>query len=154
MRQGIERALTLVLALALLAALAGVVYVAMTPGSSSEPFTEFYVLGPNGTASDYPTNLSVGERGEVVVGVANHERETVAYTVVVEVEGESVERRRLTVADGERAERRFAITPSSPGEKRVRILLYESGEPAPSAPPDQFLRLVVSVSGGEAALRP
>ena len=38
-------------------------YVIITP-KEGEKFTEFYILGPNGTASDYPTELKVGEEGE------------------------------------------------------------------------------------------
>ena len=38
-------------------------YVIITP-KEGEKFTEFYILGPNGTASDYPTELKVGKGGE------------------------------------------------------------------------------------------
>lgn len=48
------------------------VYAVITP-KEGEKFTEFYVLDPNGKASDYPTNLKVGEEGEVIIGVVNHE---------------------------------------------------------------------------------
>ncbi|MCK4491168.1 MAG: DUF1616 domain-containing protein [Candidatus Altiarchaeales archaeon] len=37
--------------------------------SRGETFTEFYLLGPGGMAGDYPTTLSVGGDGAVIVGV-------------------------------------------------------------------------------------
>jgi len=38
-----------------------------------ETFTEFYILGPGGNASCYPTNLTVNETGGVILGLMNHE---------------------------------------------------------------------------------
>jgi len=37
-----------------------IVYVIVTP-KQGEKFTEFYILGPEGMADDYPTDLAVGE---------------------------------------------------------------------------------------------
>jgi len=47
----------------------------------SDAFTEFYILGSNGTASDYPRNLSVGEDVTVILGIVNHEFRTINYTI-------------------------------------------------------------------------
>ena len=43
------------------------------------------LLGPGGNASGYPTNLTVNETGNVIIGVANHEGATVSYTVLVDL---------------------------------------------------------------------
>ena len=48
-----------------------------------ERFTEFYILGSNHLASDYPTNLSVGENATVILGVINHEDAFRYYSVEV-----------------------------------------------------------------------
>ena len=66
------------------------VYIACTP-PVGERFTEFYLLGRSGKAYGYPTNLTVGEIGNVIVGVVNHEYEDVSYSVVVKLENETVE---------------------------------------------------------------
>ena len=66
------------------------VYIACTP-PVGERFTEFYLLGPSGKAYGYPTNLTVGEIGNVIVGVVNHEYDDVSYKVVVKLENETVE---------------------------------------------------------------
>lgn len=48
-----------------------------------EEFTEFYVLGPGGKATDYPHNLTTNQPATVILGIANHEYRTVNYTVEV-----------------------------------------------------------------------
>lgn len=51
-----------------------------------QPFTEFYILGIESRADNYPLNLKLGEEGAVVVGIVNHEREVVNYRIEVVVE--------------------------------------------------------------------
>ena len=48
-----------------------------------ERFTEFYILGEEGKAAGYPTNLSVGQNATVIIGIANHEYQRVNYTVEI-----------------------------------------------------------------------
>lgn len=60
-----------ILAVALVISMSGVIYIAMIPYEEPDPSTEFYILGPEGEASDYPDNLTVGESGELIVGIVN-----------------------------------------------------------------------------------
>ncbi|WP_160113909.1 DUF1616 domain-containing protein [Halobellus limi] len=127
-----ERAVTWVLAVALLASLFGVVFFAANPPTVTEPFTEFYILGPDGSATDYPTNLSVGESGTVIVGVTNHEHEAVSYTVVMKLDNETVGERPVRLGDEETWEGEMSFTVEEPGRQRLRLELYRgevSGEP-------------------------
>ncbi len=50
-------------------------------------FTEFYVLDPGGKAEDYPTNLKIGEEGEVIIGIVNHEYTNSSYHLEVRLNG-------------------------------------------------------------------
>ncbi len=68
----IDKILTVILIISIILAISMTVYVIITP-KEGEKFTEFYVLGPNGTADDYPTDLKVGEEGTVIIGIVNHE---------------------------------------------------------------------------------
>ncbi len=79
---GIDRLLSILLVLSILAALGALVYVIATP-KTGERFTEFYILGSEGKAADYPSSLVVGERAGVIVGVSNQEHEALNYTVLV-----------------------------------------------------------------------
>lgn len=127
----------------LLAALIGVAYIAVNPPITTDPYTEFYILGPEGNASDYPANLSVGEVGRVIVGISNHEHETVTYRLVVAWNVTVVHEIRIRVPDAKTEERRLAVrAPDNPGTYRLRFLLYRGqaiGDPYRS------LRLMVTV---------
>lgn len=143
----IERVLTLLLLAALVASVAGVVYVSVTPTQTADPFTEFYVLGPDGNASGYPTNLTVGETGEFVVGITNHEHESMEYAIVATLGDRPVTNRSVRVPNDETWEDTIAFTARESGEYRLRILLYKGG--TVRGEPDDFLRLWVTVSDGE-----
>jgi len=62
------------------------VYLVSAP-RNADSFTEFYILGPNGNAWDYPTRLNVSQSVSVILGVVNHEHDTVAYTIRVDLVG-------------------------------------------------------------------
>lgn len=144
-RRRIERIITVLLAIALIIAALGVVYVAVTPGAREDPYTEFYILGPEGNASGYPTNLSVGETGEFIVGITNNEHEETTYTVALTFDDEPIETRTAIVADEETWEDEFVVAFDEPGEKRVRVLLFRDDEVGPLDDPYRELRLVVRV---------
>jgi uncharacterized membrane protein len=78
----IDRALTVILIITILLSIAALVYVIVTP-KQGEKFTEFYILGPGGKAYDYPTNVLEGNKSTVIVGVVNHEYQTVNYTMKI-----------------------------------------------------------------------
>ncbi|WP_254538294.1 DUF1616 domain-containing protein [Halomarina litorea] len=136
-----RRALTWALAAVLALSVVGVVALAAAPLEPSDPYTEFYVLGENGTA-EYPTNLSVGEAGTVVVGVDNHEQESVTYEVVAVLGEREVDRRSVTVGDDETWRGTVEVTPREAGETELRFLLYRGG----SDEPYRQLRLTLDVS--------
>ncbi|MBC7107283.1 MAG: DUF1616 domain-containing protein [Methanomassiliicoccales archaeon] len=83
-RQGnkIDRALNIILVISIAASLVALVYVIAVP-KQGEKFTEFYILGPDGKAHNYPTNLTVGENATLIIGIANHEYREVNYAVEI-----------------------------------------------------------------------
>ncbi|MBM3299063.1 MAG: DUF1616 domain-containing protein [Deltaproteobacteria bacterium] len=78
----IDRILNIILVIAIASSLVALVYVVAVP-KQGEKFTEFYILGPGGMATDYPTNLSLGEEAGLIIGIANHEYRTVEYSVEI-----------------------------------------------------------------------
>ena len=77
-----DKLLTVALTALIILSVIVLVYMAATP-KSAESYSEFYILGPNGKAIDYPENLTVNQSGEVILGIANHEGYTVNYSVEV-----------------------------------------------------------------------
>ncbi|WP_297092670.1 DUF1616 domain-containing protein [Thermococcus sp.] len=78
----LDRALTVILIIAILTSIGTLAYVVTHP-KPGEAFTEFYILGPGGKAADYPTDLFAGENGTVIIGIVNHEHRNVTYYVQI-----------------------------------------------------------------------
>jgi len=78
----LDKALTVILVIAIITSIGTLAYVVTHP-RAGEKFTEFYILGPEGKADDYPTELFVGENGTVILGIANHEYRNVTYHVEI-----------------------------------------------------------------------
>ena len=81
-----SKILSIVLILSIILAISTTAYIIIKP-KQGEKFTEFYLLGPGGKASDYPTNLTVGQNASVIIGIVNHEYQTVDYHLVVTSDG-------------------------------------------------------------------
>jgi len=121
-------ALTLFLAIVLILAIVGVVLLVVLP-QPSEPFTELFLLGPGGNASDYPTNLTVGQTANVTAGVVNHENSNVNYTLVVSLDNATVTSRSFSLANNAQWENSisFAVTHSGAGQK-LEFDLYKGSD--------------------------
>jgi uncharacterized membrane protein len=116
----LDKALSVTLVLAIAATIGTLGYVIATP-RVGERFTEFYILGLEGRAEDYPRELGVGEEGRVIVGIINREHETVSYRVEVRIEG---------VIRNEVGPIELAHDEKWEGQ-RVEFLLYRNGEVEP-----------------------
>ena len=78
----LDQVLTVILAISILIAVVALVYVIVTP-KTGEKFTEFYLLGPEGKADDYPSDITAGENATITIGVVNHEYKTINYTIEI-----------------------------------------------------------------------
>jgi uncharacterized membrane protein len=78
----VDKALTIILVISILASCVALVYVVAFP-RQGESFTELYILGPGGNATGYPHNLTVGQDASVFLGLVNHEHRDVNYTVEI-----------------------------------------------------------------------
>ncbi len=152
----LDSALNVLLVCSLLLASGSIVYAVAVP-AQGESFSEFYLLTENDdgelVASDYPTELTVGESEELVVGIGNQENEQTSYTVIVALQRvdtvdnetvvrESTELQRYspTVGDNETWQQPHEITPTTTGTNlRLTYLLYK-GDPAPQRDIDSAYR--------------
>jgi uncharacterized membrane protein len=75
-----DRILSIILLVAIFAAVATTVYVIVVP-KEGEKFTEFFILGEKQKAADYPTRLMTGTNGSLFIGIGNHEYRNITYTV-------------------------------------------------------------------------
>ena len=156
-----DKALTVVLIIAIITSVGALAYVVTHP-RQGEAFTEFYILGPNGTASGYPTNLTVGENGTVIIGIVNHEGRNVTYYVQIWLVNLTWDNTTNTTIVYEmypmpgwfnvslppvpvniegnwtpQYERNYTFSINEPGRWQVWFLLFKDEEPElPPAPPD------------------
>jgi outer membrane lipoprotein-sorting protein len=99
--------------------------------SIEEPFTEFYILGPEGKAENYPTDYLLGESGTVRVGIVNQEQKPTNYTLEVWLENTPlplpVDWKNICIENNETLEKAVTITPPFEGTNmNLQFLLYNN----------------------------
>jgi|AGTN01.2.fsa_nt_gi Predicted membrane protein len=127
----LDRTLTVILLLSIIASIAVLAFVIAVP-KQGEKFTEFYILGPNGKADNYPEWFRLGDSKPVTVGVINHEYRNMTYDLVVALnDSNSVTQlysERLELADNQTWERTVSLTPDRIGTNmEIEFLLYADG---------------------------
>ena len=128
-----NKALSIVLVVLILGSIGTLAYAIVTP-KQGEEFTEFYVLGPNGEAEGYPTELSMGQTGKVILGIINHEGEdNLVYSVEVSIDGGLKQTiGPLTLDDEEKWEDEVSLSPDKMGDnQKVEFSLYKQDEDEP-----------------------
>ncbi|MFP4642388.1 MAG: DUF1616 domain-containing protein [Dehalococcoidia bacterium] len=127
-----DKVLTVILVLAILGAIGTLIYVIQAP-KVGERFTEFYILGPEGKAADYPEELEVDEEGMVIVGIVNREHEPADYRVEIAIEGEQLQLSDpIRLEHEEKWEEEMTFSPTETGEdQKVEFRLYRNGESEP-----------------------
>lgn len=131
----LDKMLVVVLILFIVTSLVATVYLVVVP-YSGQPYTELYVLSPDGKAQDYPSQFRLGEEQSVILGVTNHEQRAVEYTLVTSLNGTrgsstlSTERFKLT--NNQNWEQTVAIRPDQTGTNlKLSFLLYTNNDTSP-----------------------
>jgi uncharacterized membrane protein len=128
----LNKALFIALAVAIVVALGGIVYLAATP-QPGEKFTEFYILGSQGKAEDYPRQVTLGADVEVTIGVVNHEYQPAAYGVAITINGARNKEVEIgTLAHEQRWQGEISFVAQLLGDKQtVEFWLYKDNQPEP-----------------------
>ncbi len=123
----INRILTVILLISIIVSICMVVYVIVTP-KQGEKFTEFYILGINEMADEYPTQLTVGEDGKLIIGVVNHEYADVSYRLEAKLDGAIIHTEQIDLAHDEAWEEPFTFKATVEGaDQKLEPLLYREG---------------------------
>ncbi|HEX2914880.1 MAG TPA: DUF1616 domain-containing protein [Chloroflexia bacterium] len=128
------------LLLLLVGAYAAWVFLSPNP---AERFTEFYALGSEGLAENYPREVLVGQDVELRLGIVNREGQTATYRVEARQDGHTLSTLGpVTLQPGQKWEQpiHYRLTNSGP-DQVVDILLFYNGQPAPY----RSLRLWINV---------
>jgi len=76
----VDRLLSWILVLVIIVAISTTIYVIASP-KEHEHFSEFFILGENKMAADYPDQIIPGLRYPMYIGVGNHEYSNVTYNL-------------------------------------------------------------------------
>ena len=91
-----------------------------------ERFTDFYLLGPNGIASNYPTDLKIGEEGKGIIGIVNHEYKNATYRLEINFNGSLIHEEHVFLIENEKWEILFTFQATEKGEnQKLEFLLYK-----------------------------
>lgn len=128
----LDKALFISLAVAIVVALGGIVYLAATP-QPDEKFSEFYLLGSQGKAEDYPQQVILGTNVAVTIGVVNHEYQPAAYRVGITINGARNKEINVgTLAHEQKWEQEISFIAQSAGDKqKVEFWLYKDNQVEP-----------------------
>jgi len=129
---GTDRTLSILLVILILASLGSLAYVIGNP-KEGEAFTEFYILGPEGMAENYPTNYTLGDSGTVVIGITNHEHRTVDYTMELRLENRPLplpeNQKYISLEDNVSWKEPVTFTPPVEGKNmKLEFLLFNDTE--------------------------
>jgi uncharacterized membrane protein len=123
-----DRMLSIVLVIAIGASLVAASHAVVVP-KPVEHFTEFYLLGANGTLGNYTTDLTAGVPSPVTVGIINHEARDVTYTLVVSANNSTqrstVHSEQVTLSDGQQWEKQIDLVVNQLGDNvKLDFALY------------------------------
>ncbi|MDD1698102.1 MAG: DUF1616 domain-containing protein [Methanoregula sp.] len=133
-----ERFLSAFLSVTILLLVLVTIYVLTVP-LPGDQFTEFFILGENRTAADYPDLTHPGQENTMYVGVANHEYRDVTYTIetwMLRTEFDNVtntsrikvmdphERMSITLGHNEKTIIPYNLSYNKTGYNRVEFLLF------------------------------
>jgi uncharacterized membrane protein len=134
--------LTMVLATAFLTAFS----ILVTP-KPSEYFTEFYILGQEGLAEDYPREITAGDSVAITTGITNREGVTSTYHIQVKLGDQVIgQDGPLTLENNSTWEQpvEFSI-PIVGDDQQAMFILDREGQPSPY----RTLRLWIKVTPAE-----
>ena len=121
----VDRILSVILIFSIILAVGTLAYVIVTP-KVGEKFTEFYILGQDGKADNYPTMLEVGKNSSVIVGITNHEYMLTNYTLDIILENSTLNKTQVRLMYNSTWEEKVLFTPEKTGDNlKLQFLLYK-----------------------------
>lgn len=121
----IDKLLTGVLVLSIIFAIGILIYVVTVP-KIGEKFTEFYILGPDGKADNYPTNLESNVSSDITIGIVNHEYSYINYTLQIDLNENILTTKELLLGNNETWKRDITFLPNKQGkDMKLQFLLFK-----------------------------
>ena len=120
-----DKLIGIVLIVVIAALICTIVYLSLVP-NPKDRFTEFYILNTDGKAYNYPGNATAGVPLEVIIGIANHERKSLDYTVKIVADRQELKVIKFgKLVDGDKREEKISFIPLSAGkDSKIQFFLF------------------------------
>lgn len=105
----LEKMLIKTMIIAILLVSAMLVYAKVT--TEPEKFTALYILGENGKAENYLTDIRIGETSTIQTGVENYEHATVNYTLRVNLGGRTLREQEIILDHNSKWQKNITFVP-------------------------------------------
>jgi uncharacterized membrane protein len=139
----IDSLISYIIILVLIVASIGVIYIIINP-SPSERFTEFYLLGSDGKAGNYPTNLTLNENGTVIIGIVNREGTPTNYQLLIKLNNNTIKQEPIKLQDKEKKEMNLTFNVNQTGNnQKLEFYLFKLPD---NQNPYRFLELIINVN--------
>lgn len=124
-----DKVISILLIISILVSIGVLVYVVTTP-RTVEPFTEFYLVGPDSQAADFPLVFQLGDESEISLHIINREFETTEYLIEIKSETMSFSNiGPIILSDQQEWEVSVQIKPLRAGQnQKVEFNLYKDGK--------------------------
>jgi uncharacterized membrane protein len=128
----LNKYLNIILVIAIIAVVAVLIYV-VTETKTGELFSEFYILGIDGKADNYPTSIQFGDNATVILGIVNHEQKTTTYNFKVSIDNSIItEQENIIIANNQKWEQQISFMPTKIGEnQKTEFTLYKNEDSFP-----------------------
>lgn len=120
----VDKTISVIILILIIFGIIGVFYIWLNP-HEVDNYTEFYLLGQNGKAGDYPTNLTIGQKANLTMGIVNHEHSTANYQIKIVQDSKILKIENVTLKNDEKQEIPFEFIKDSPGQYKIEFNLYK-----------------------------
>jgi uncharacterized membrane protein len=128
----LKKALSIILVIAIIVSIITLYFFVSTP-KAGDKYTEFYILGMDDTANNYPKQIKLGESAQVLASIVNHEQEVTYYRLIVNTDNITcVEIPSIVLNKEQKWEQKIAFMPSRIGSnQKVAFVLYRGESDTP-----------------------
>lgn len=121
----LDKFLSIILIISIITSVIILTYVIITP-KQGEKFTEFYILGNDGKADNYPTHMESGNKSSLIAGIINHEFISTNYTFRIRLENFTLNSKHIVLEHNSTWEEKIFFTPELKGNNlKLEFLLYK-----------------------------
>jgi uncharacterized membrane protein len=127
-----NKILSVVLMSMIIVSAAAIIVYGVGAPPSNQRYTQLYLLDTNGSTIDYPLQYTLGGQQAVVVGITNHESNSVQYNLVLMQNSssgaEQLYSQKIVLPDNATWQNVINIKPTVTGELKMQFLLYKDND--------------------------